>query len=87
MIAIYNRKQLYAKTVSFLKEICIKKGIKLPITKHFKKKFIDRILFYQELMVPNVDIILFFRFLLLLLYSDKIHTILLERLSQYNSTI
>lgn len=67
MIAIYNRKQLYAKTVSSLKEICIKKGIKLPITKHFKKKFIDRILFYQELMVPNVDIILFFHYFIVII--------------------
>ena len=51
MITIYNRKQLYAKTISSLKEICIKNGIKLPITIYFKKKFIDRILFYQDLML------------------------------------
>jgi len=67
MITIYNRKQLYAKTISSLKEICIKNGIKLPITIHFKKKFIDRILFYQELMVPNVDIILFFHYFIVII--------------------
>ena len=67
MITIYNRKQLYAKTVSSLKEICIKNGIKLPITIHFKKKFIDRILFYQELMVPNVDIMFFFHYFIVII--------------------
>jgi len=67
MITIYNRKQLYAKTISSLKEICIKNGIKLPITIHFKKKFIDRILFYQELMVPNVDIMFFFHYFIVII--------------------
>ena len=37
-ITIYNKKQLNAKTISSLKEICTEREIKLPETKKFKKE-------------------------------------------------
>ena len=53
-ITIYNKNQLNAKNISSLKEICTERGIKLPDTKRFKKKFVDRILLDQQLKVPDV---------------------------------
>jgi len=59
-ITIYNKNQLNAKTISSLKEICTEREIKLPETKKFKRKFVDRILFYQQLKVPDLNTIFCF---------------------------
>lgn len=57
---IYNERQLNAKSISELKILCIQNQIKIPQKLHKKKLLVERILYYQQIQVPDLKKFSFF---------------------------